>query len=344
MKAFALHAALWQELEASRERLPHALLFCGMRGLGKREFSLAFAQSLLCENRQGNGEACGLCDACRWFAEGNHPDFRLLAPLALQAKEEGKEKDEKKRSGQQVAIEQVRALDEFLSVGASRQGLRVILAHPAESMTRAAANALLKMLEEPPPETVFLLVSNEPMRLLPTIRSRCRMLPVPVPPVDLSLRFLEEAGVEGASDWLALAGRAPLLALSLAREAQKGGDPGRAALLKAMEAGGSLEVLAESERMAKAVREVKGENPLPKLMEWAQKWLIDLNLAAAGMPARFFLRQGAKIASLAGQSNSVALSRFYRKLLALRRESGHTLNVQLFWEQFFFDYRALFSG
>jgi DNA polymerase-3 subunit delta' len=175
MNIIELHSSLWERLQARRAQLPHSLLLSGPRGLGKFDLARAFAASLLCENPLQNGNACGSCLACNWLSQGNHPDFRLLQPDAL-AESEGEEGTEVKESGkkasQQITIDQVRGLDDFLHVGTHRHGLRVVIVCPAEAMNRSTANALLKTLEEPAAGTLFLLVSNEPERLLPTIRSR----------------------------------------------------------------------------------------------------------------------------------------------------------------------------
>ncbi|HMV01241.1 MAG TPA: DNA polymerase III subunit delta', partial [Rhodocyclaceae bacterium] len=148
---------------ARRTRLPHALLLAGPRGLGKFALAQAFASGLLCEQPGMDGRSCGTCIACGWMAQGNHPDFRLLQPEALAAGDEGADegKGDKKKASQQITIDQVRELDDFLNVGTHRSGLRVILVHPAEAMNRSTANALLKSLEEPGAGTVFLLVSDE---------------------------------------------------------------------------------------------------------------------------------------------------------------------------------------
>src|SRR3989304_4010251 len=74
---------VWNRLAGMHRRLPHALLFHGRPGIGKRHFAEVLAQSLLCENRLTPGLACGACPACAWFSSGNHPDFRLIQPEAL---------------------------------------------------------------------------------------------------------------------------------------------------------------------------------------------------------------------------------------------------------------------
>ncbi|MDR0528644.1 MAG: DNA polymerase III subunit delta' [Zoogloeaceae bacterium] len=351
LKMSELHSEVWSRLLAWRARLPHALLISGVKGLGKTDLAMEFSASLLCEALKADGAACGQCPACQWFLKGNHPDFRVLTPAALapaaektdkKAKETDAEAEEKKsnRKGQDIPIDEVRALDDFLSVGTHRQKLRVILICPAEALNQNAANALLKSLEEPPPDTLFLLISHEPMRLLPTLRSRCQNLPVPLPSIARGERFLAEKGVKEAASWLALAGGAPKRALALAENcAAWFGE-----FLECLQQGERLEVLDAAARLEKSLKAVKGENPLPQLVEWAQKWTLDLSLSAQGASVRFYYAQRAKITTLAEKCQTILLSRFDRYLLRQKQVSAHTLNTRLFLEQLLFEYRALFMA
>jgi DNA polymerase-3 subunit delta' len=230
------------------ERLPHALLIYGPRGVGKLALAERVAQLLLCE---GEGKKpCGSCDACRWFLAGNHPDFRRLEPEALWL-----EKPEKPSI--EIRIEQVRALADFLNVGSHRGGRRVTLVHPAEHMNAPTANALLKGLEEPPAAAVFILVSHRPAQLLPTIRSRCVVVPVGIPPRAAALQWLSAQGVKDAERWLAYAGGAPLRALEYA------GQP-------------EIRLVPVDERDA-----------LEPLAEALQKTALDRALLAFGLPAKY---------------------------------------------------------
>jgi len=169
----------WKDWKQLRERLPHAILIQSGEGVGEFEFAQACAQSLLCEDPIQDRRPCGACHACDWFSLGNHPDFRLIVPasMAPESREEGAEPAKKK--SEQIRIEQVRELAEFLAVGTHRGGLRVILVYPAEAMNANTQNALLKNLEEPPPATAFLLVTTQPERLLATVRSRCLRFSLP---------------------------------------------------------------------------------------------------------------------------------------------------------------------
>jgi DNA polymerase-3 subunit delta' len=326
-----------------RGRLPHALLLTGQRGIGKLDLARVFAESLLCENPLPSRAACGSCLACGWLAQGNHPDFRRIQPEALAGDDgnsgEGGEGGKKKPS-QQIIIDQIRALDDFLHVGTHRQGMRVVLLHPAEAMNRNTANSLLKSLEEPVHDTLFLLVSDEPERLLPTIRSRCQQLPVSLPETSRALSWLSERGIPDAARWLALAGGSPFLAAEL-------GSGDERALLDALVTewvkGGRIDPLAAAAAADRAVKANKYPTPLKRLVEWGQKWLVDLILLRTGQAPRYFLAQAVPLAHLAGRTGLPDLLAFSRKTLQYRLQCEQPLNSRLFLEDFFMNYAALFE-
>jgi DNA polymerase-3 subunit delta' len=173
------------------ERVPHAVLIHGQGGIGKRVFARFVARGLLCESPDGARRAaggCGTCVACVWFDQGNHPDFRRITTEAIAAAEgiddevangETEDVDEsgsrpKKAPSREIKVEQIRSLQRFLAVATHRNRSRVVLLHPLEAVREVGANALLKMLEEPPPATVFILVADALGRVPATILSRCR--------------------------------------------------------------------------------------------------------------------------------------------------------------------------
>jgi DNA polymerase-3 subunit delta' len=170
---------IWRRLMSTKATLPGALLLQGRGGIGKFHLAYTLAQSLLCESPLDSGEPCEHCGSCHWFKIGGHPDFRLLEPEAQSTAAEstgetdqGKAAD--KKVSQFITVAQIRELADFVNLTTHRNGLRIILVHPAETMNVHAANALLKTLEEPPPGTLFILVSHQSQRLLPTVRSRCQ--------------------------------------------------------------------------------------------------------------------------------------------------------------------------
>ena len=154
-------------------RLHHAWLISGPEGVGKGSFATKAALRVLAEG-QGRVKLPGLDvpaehPAARLFAAGSHPDLMRLERLARESSSTG----ELARS---ITVDQVRGLSRLFSTTASMSPWRVVIIDSIDDLERGGANALLKNLEEPPPTSVFLLVSHAPERLLPTIRSRCRIL------------------------------------------------------------------------------------------------------------------------------------------------------------------------
>lgn len=338
MNVISIHEKTWAALQGRRAQLPHALMLIGQRGLGKLALAWEFAASLLCEEPRSDGGACKKCLACHWFEQGNHPDFRLLQPASLS--EEGDTEEGKKKASQQITIDQVRELDDFLNVGTHRAGVRIILINPTEAMNRNTANAILKSLEEPAPDTLFLLISSEPLRLLPTLRSRCQIVPVGMPSAAAATRALAEAGIETPERWLALAGGAPCLALEFARSGQTAWLD---FLLQQISDGGEINPITLAAELEKIIKDSKGKVSLKMVVEVFQKWLVDLTLARNGLPVRYFLPQQSTTASLAAMIPAARLVHAYRALLVRRREAEQPLNTRLFLESLFLDYRALFA-
>src|SRR5436190_2265358 len=217
------HRATLTALLADRARLPHALLVHGPRGIGKTEFARALGASALCESPVA-GLACGKCPSCHWFSQGNHPDYREVIPEASEEDEsedgEAEAPKSEKAKSLYIRVEQIRAIADFIALSTHRAGFRVLVIRPAEMLYPNAANALLKTLEEPPPATLIVLVSERPAQLLPTIRSRCRDVALPMPPRGESLAWLHEQGIGAPEVALAAAGGAPLLARDLADPAE----------------------------------------------------------------------------------------------------------------------------
>jgi len=143
----------------STQRMPHAVLVRGMSGMGISEFARALAASLLCAGPNGEGEPCRRCKSCVLFSSGNHPEYYRITPEAKSAV---------------IKIDQVRAVPDFVGMRNLFGPFKVVVIDPADAMNRNAANSLLKVLEEPPPQSVILLVTEKSHRLPATVISRCR--------------------------------------------------------------------------------------------------------------------------------------------------------------------------
>jgi DNA polymerase-3 subunit delta' len=150
----------------------HAYLFAGPEGVGKELTAVGFVQALMCPEKPQEG--CGACSMCLRVSKRNHPDITWLMPEAEQVKRGlAGRSDFTGTPSRELKVEQVRQLQERLSFRALEGGYKVALIAAADWMNTQAQNALLKTLEEPPPQTLMLLVASSMDRLLPTIRSRC---------------------------------------------------------------------------------------------------------------------------------------------------------------------------
>jgi DNA polymerase-3 subunit delta' len=291
------NAAKAAALARDRKRLPHALLLAGPAGLGKNALAAWLAQFLLCAQPAADGQPCGRCQGCRLFAAGSHPDLHavqpeaiykasdvqgrtsaagtggagaadaLIARYALRYPPADKGKDSKDSSV--IRIDQIRSLIENAQTRPQIAACKVMLLSPADTLNVNAANSLLKLLEEPPPDSYLVLVADRPARLPATIRSRCTRVDFHAPAQDTALAWLRSRGLSefDAGLLLGLAGGAPLAAQLLAESdflAQ------RAALLDDMErlVGGQADPLACAARWKALGAE--------RCLLWLQGWLSDL--------------------------------------------------------------------
>lgn len=172
--------------------LHHAILLSGPQGIGKHELAAQLGYVMLCKHPSSKG-ACGQCQSCHLREAGNHPDYYVL------------------ESEKQLGVDSIRGGITKLSGTAQMGGSKVLIIPNAHGMTEAAANALLKTLEEPTNNTYLILISDSVNRLMPTILSRCEKQTLSLPPVSASLAYLHEKGIGDASEALLQAyGNAPL--------------------------------------------------------------------------------------------------------------------------------------
>jgi len=329
VKPYPWHEADLARLLADRQRLPHALLVHGSAGIGKTRFIRALAAAALCERPKG-GLACGACESCHWLEQGNHPDFREIVPEAAEDDEEGAEAEggrAEKAKSLVIKIDQVRALADFLSLSTHRAGYRVLLLHPAEALHPAAANALLKTLEEPPPATLIVLASDRPARLLATIRSRCRRVALHAPGPATALAWLRAQGVAEPEAALAMAGGAPLLAQ---RFAEPDEARFRRKLLAELAKPGGADALAFAATVDRGAVE--------PLVFWMQTWVQDLVRVRLAGRARHHVGQGAALEARQRHCDLEALFALDEELAAARRLASHPLNPRLLAEHLLLAY------
>lgn len=215
----------FDRLIGQRNSLAHAYLLAGQAGLGKTVFTEQFAQAMLC--KQSTPFACGQCQSCHLFISATHPDLHVLQSEKYSLEHPGILSDyaerypvpesKRKTPSAVITIDQVRAVLPDINARPHMADCRIIVLNPAEDLNINAANCLLKALEEPPPDTYFLLISHDPDRLLPTLRSRCNRIDFRVPDALVAEQWLSQQlnDTTRANSLLAKARGVPLRALSL---------------------------------------------------------------------------------------------------------------------------------
>lgn len=315
-----------QLLGQGLDKLPHAILLVGPTGVGKTAFSEQLAALLLCESITPGLAACGECQACRWLEAGNHPDFRRVAPDGDDDLEEGAGERTKKRGSNIIRIDQIRELEAFVFVGSHRNGNRVVLVTEADAMNASAANALLKILEEPPSSVYFILVSSNSKSLLPTIRSRCRVIPFGTPDAVAAATWLTDAGLDKqAKRYLKLAGGAPM-------RVGQWKDQGQLAPIDSLV--DSL-ITPPADPIILAARWdglLKGDGAfrMENLVEGVQRWLFDLAQERIAGEVRY--HDGWPRPKGVADLSPTSLLGAWRDINQFRRSARHPLNQLLFLE------------
>lgn len=341
---------LWQRVLERAERLPHALLFAGPAGGGKRDFAETLAARVLCSLPRPDGHACGECEDCLWRLSGNHPDLLWVIPeadreSAEESGEQEKAKEKDKAASRQIVIEQIRALQQTLTTGGHRNSRRVVIIDPADAMNPFTANALLKLLEEPTTSALFLLISSSPKRLLPTIRSRCQTWSFPRPPAELAEAWLARRKIPEAAALLAFAGGMPLAAASLAEEGGAERVKRFVTDIAALPGKSPLRLAAEWESWLKSKDSLAASFQMFTLVGWLQRWVCDLCALRLGSQPRFFSGERKTLEGLARQLSVDGALACYNDITQSRRAAQHPLNARLFLEDILLRYaRHLGSG
>lgn len=323
---------LWQNLNQGRQKLHHAFLMHGRAGIGKYDFALNFSKALLCPNTDGNGHACDKCPSCHWFDDESHPDFRLISPEQESSSDEDAPVAKKTKKKTQISVAQIRELSDFLSLSSHQtSGLRIVLINPAEALNQASANALLKMLEEPAPGVIFILVAHQLQRLLPTILSRCQKVNMPVPDQVQALAWLNMKGVPNPEQQLAYLEGSPIKVLSEQAQFDQLSE-----IWKQLALGRKME--------PQVAASILIANSVETGVIAVQKWLYDIVTVKLGQQARYHLQYARALQALAEKVNLGRLFDLQKKTNELRKLATHPLNHELQMESLLVEYTKVFQS
>ncbi len=310
-----LQAPLQQAL-LMQQQGAHALLIASLPGLGALALGQALAQAALCETAAEGAPACGHCGACHLFSQRSHPDLYLLLPAALRVQLgwQEPEAEGKAKPSQEIRIDEVRAFLNFAQATRARSRGKVVLVHPAEAMNTVAANALLKTLEEPGGSLRFVLVTEAPDALLPTIRSRCQALALALPTLEQGAAWLQaqDPALRGDDAELLLraAGQRPQQALDWLRSGL--GAPALAGFARAV---------------AKAdLSDFSTWRPAA-VIDLLQRLAHDLLRVCAAAPPQFFSPE-----QLPKAKQALPLHQWAKALRAAKMKAEHPLQMALWLE------------
>jgi DNA polymerase-3 subunit delta' len=363
-------APLWGSLDFNN--FPNAVLLHGQSGIGKFNFAVELAKALICESSNGGHKPCNHCEACHWFNTGNHPDFIALVPETHRkllphadfvgddapkkgraAKDDSDGEASEKKEKKNISIEETRHAIESLSIGSHRGGNRVILIYPLEMLRHDSANTLLKSLEEPPANTIFILLADRVDRVLPTIRSRCRLLAAPRPDREQGIDWLKlqlpniagltikDADIDSIYDEQGGAPYAVLESL-IARHNKDDKDEltisiqASRLLLQSMSQGGRIPWLETAEKIHKAQYSF--------LLATMQRWASDLQTVAQGGAPRYYPKHVSTLHALSQTVRIAKLIHFWKALIQARRSENHPLASRIQLEALLSQYQQAFEG
>jgi len=337
-------------------QLPHAILIHSEPGMGKHQLAGEIVASLLCEAPLTVGDSlcsCGQCRNCTMFESGNHPDFHYISSerfvesagtmLVAYAGRylEPPEKRGKRKPRKVISVDQIRMLIETFSLANHSAPYKVALIEPADAMNINASNALLKLLEEPNPDSVLILVCDDVSSLPMTIRSRCVTLSLDPPTFEQSVSWLSLQGISEtrAHKALAICGGAPRVALTYAQSEQVNQFE---ALLDALVA-----ILVRGVGPVETREQLLKLQPPAVLVTWLQmilSWLISAAQErghSSPCPWQAYARDFSELSRRLGASKLTALFQLYDDLLQMKKQDIDIVNPGLLLDKWLITYSRL---
>jgi DNA polymerase III subunit delta' len=328
MMIFPWQEAQWQYLCETQKlkRLPHALLFFGAVGTGIKEFTQCFLQQLLCDSLSLDGAYClsvnrPPCQACRFIIQGTHSSVHWVTP------------DSARR---EIKVDQIRFVQDFIYQSSLNGDYCIVVIHPADSMNHHAANALLKMLEEPPPQSFFILIAHQLSFLPITIRSRCQKIFFPLPLEQDALSWLRtqlKQPLPSPALLLKIANGAPLIAATLTENNFKH----RALLFE------GLDLLGVSKKDPLQIADSLQEIDFVFLIDMIYTWFLDilrLKFKIQSVINEDYRKQLALPAALISEQGIIQFTYFLERIRKFILQ-GISLNKLLLLENILIRYFAL---
>jgi len=308
----------WSNLAQDKSKMHHAYIFVGDLGAGLHRYSNTFARSLICGNLTDTNLPCGKCQDCHLLMT-QHPNLKIIDNSAEDS------------TSKNISIESIRDLKRFFELSSHKvDGNKVILIHNTESLTLNAANALLKLLEEPPENSYIILTTHNVSSLLPTIVSRCSIVTCPKPTADEAKDFLNSHGYEHLSSQLNLFNNLPLDVI------ENQDDLGLyETIINEFEKGENLELMKIDSKWF--------SDDFPSIISLFQKWLYDIFLFKLTKQFQFFENKKENIKKLSDAADISKLVKLAMNVYQVKSISDKPINKDIAFDNLMIEYKNIFK-
>ncbi len=308
----------WSSLAQDKSKMHHAYIFVGAFGAGLYRYSNTFAQSLICSNLTDTNLPCGKCQDCHLLM-AQHPNLKII---------NNSPEDSLLNN---ISIESIRNLKSFFELSSHKiDGNKVILINNAESLTLNAANALLKLLEEPPENSYIILTTQNISSLLPTIVSRCSIVTCPKPTKDEAKKFLNLNGYEHLSSQLNLFNNLPLDLIDKQDDLSL-----YETIINEFEKGKNLELMKIDSKWFSA--------DFPSIINLFQKWLYDIFLFKLTKQFQFFENKKENIKKLSDSADISKLIKLVMNVYEMKLISDKPINKDIAFDNLMIEYKNIFK-
>ena len=318
MNIYPWHQSNWDNLFADTERFPHGVILHGPCDSGINDFASIISKKLICSKSNEAVCYCGSCQNCSWFDSQSHPDFLPVNHSSL---------EEKKAI---IKVESIRELKDFFELSPhQRNGKKVSVIYDAHQMNRWASNALLKILEEPPSDSVIILTTSNLSSLLPTIKSRSRLEAFSKPTFIEATNFLKSINKDDLRPFLQLYSGNPLALIS-----DHENHPLLIEIISSLKQGKKFNLSVIDGRWF--------SNGLLWLINVLQKWSYDILLFKLTNQQYYFPNEELTINKLAKNSNTSSLLKFQKMLIDVKLYATSPVNKEINIDIIFINYRKIF--
>ena len=321
MSLYPWQEKAWESLNIGNAKMHHAYLFVGPYGTGLEKLANTFASSLICSNLKDTKQACRKCQDCQWMLT-EHPDLKIINnPL-------------EESDSEYIPINVIRNLKDFLSLSSHKKnGNKVILINKAENLTASqeySSNALLKSLEEPPENSYLILTTDNISSLLPTIVSRCVIVPAPRPSREEAESFLKVEGFESLSSQLPLFNNLPLDVI-----AQRGNSDLFTIIINEFKKGKDFELMAIEPKWLTGY--------FTETICLLQKWLYEIFLFKMTTKFHFFESNKENIKKLSDAADITKLLNMLKSINKIKLISNKPINKDISFDNLMVEYRNVFK-